>query len=115
MYIFKIYNREMNELTMKDFIGFEWDKGNHDKNWKKHTVSSQECEQAFFNKPFLLYEDAKHSIFEKRWYALGKTDTDRILFIVFTMRNRLIRIISARDASKKERLIYEEAQENTEI
>jgi uncharacterized DUF497 family protein len=99
----------MDDFILKNCLGFEWDKGNRAKNWKKHTVSEWECEQIFFNKPFLLYEDVKHSLLEKRWYALGKTDVNRKLFIVFTMRNRLIRVISARDASKREKLVYEEA------
>jgi len=51
--------------------------------------------------------DKKHSEIETRFYALGHTDLDRKLFIVFTIRNKKIRIISARDMSKKERKIYE--------
>lgn len=105
----------MNESILKNCIGFEWDKGNCSKNWEKHAVTELECEQAFFNRPFLLHEDIKHSMSEERWYALGQTDANRKLFIAFTIRNKLIRIISARDASKKEKLIYEEAQKNTQI
>ena len=100
----------MDKLILKNCLGFEWDKGNRNKNWEKHTVLEWECEQAFFNKPFLLYEDVKHSLSEKRWYAIGKTNADRKLFVVFTIRNRFVRIISARDASRRERLIYEEAE-----
>ena len=43
---------------------------------------------------------------ENRFYALGKTDLKRTLFIVITVRNKLIRVISARDMSRKEREVY---------
>jgi uncharacterized DUF497 family protein len=65
-----------------------------------------ECEQIFFNEPRLLADDRNHSGNEKRWYALGKTDLNRCLFVVFTIRERLMRIISARDMNIKERKIY---------
>lgn len=99
----------MNVMIFKNYFGWEGDKRNQHKNREKHTVSAGECEQVFFNKPFLLYEDVKHSKQEKRWYALGKTDANRKLFISFTIRNKLIRIISTRDANRKEKLIYEDA------
>jgi len=85
---------------------FQWDKGNIDKNWLTHGVSSLECEQIFFNLPLIAYEDTEHSQSEKRYYALGKTDADRFLFIVFTIRKKQIRVISARDMNKKERQVY---------
>lgn len=101
-------------IIMQDYIGFEWDLGNFDKNWDKHKVMPFECEQVFFNEPLLLYNDDKHSVEEDRMYVLGKTTASRKLFIVFTSRNGFIRIISARDMSKKERCIYEE-KENTRL
>ncbi|HEC31116.1 MAG TPA: BrnT family toxin [Deltaproteobacteria bacterium] len=90
--------------------GFEWDEGNKDKNWIKHKVTSSECEQIFFNQSLIINFDEKHSNTEIRFYALGHTDLSRKLFIVFTVRNKKIRIISARDMSKKERKIYEAMQ-----
>ena len=103
----------MEEIVLEDCIGFEWDVGNHAKNVQKHAVSKQECEQVFFNIPLLEYEDAEHSRVERRMYVLGKTDENRKLFIAFTVRNKLIRVISARDMSKKERKIYERTHEGT--
>ncbi len=87
-------------------IGFNWDKGNIDKNWLKHKVSPTECEQIFFNHPLVIQDDVIHSKTEKRFYALGRTDLKRTLFIAFTGRNNLIRVISARDMSRKEREVY---------
>ena len=91
---------------LHDCLGFEWDKGNIDKNWIKHKVSSSDCEQIFFNRPLLIQDDILHSELEERYYALGKTDINRFLFVVFTIRNNFIRIISARDMNKKEREVY---------
>jgi len=88
-------------------VGFEWDKYNSDKNWLKHRVSPAECEQFFFNCPLFVTDDVKHSGKEKRFYALGNTDTGRLLFIVFTIRHDRIRVISARDLNHKERKVYQ--------
>jgi len=101
---------------LEDIEGFLWDKGNFEKNRLKHKVLNSECEQVFFNEPLIVADDLKHSQKEKRWYVLGRTDLNRKLFIVFTIRNKLIRIISARDMTKKERKIYnEEIKKHTEI
>ena len=54
----------------------------------------------------LLGSDQEHSGREERFYALGQTDAGRLLFLVFTVRGSLIRLISARDMSRKERRIY---------
>jgi hypothetical protein len=86
--------------------GFEWDDGNINKNWLKHKVSPAECEQIFFNRPLVIQDDIIHSEAEKRFYALGRTDSKRKLFIAFTVRNKRIRVISARDMSRKEREVY---------
>src|ERR1700730_19135254 len=76
---------------------FEWDAGNAEKNWLRHRISQQESEQVFFNRPLVVAEDDLHSRGELRHYALGRTDADRLLFVVFTLRGERGRIISARD------------------
>lgn len=91
-----------------DCEGFEWDKGNSGKNWIRHQVMKGECEQVFFNEPIIVLNDVTHSLIENRWFLLGKTDTGRLLFIVFTIRGNAIRVISARDMNKKERKNYYE-------
>ena len=92
--------------SMPEFEGFQWSGGNAEKNWEHHGVAPAESEQVFFNRPLLVRDDVKHSSREKRWYALGQSDEGRELFIAFTMRNRLIRVISSRDMSREERRIY---------
>jgi len=87
--------------------GFEWDAYNSDKIRLKHGVSSAECEQVFFNLPLIVDDDIKHSETENRFYVLGQTNSERQLFLVFTIRKDKIRIISARDMNKKEREVYQ--------
>jgi uncharacterized DUF497 family protein len=82
---------------------FEWDHANLEKNWQKHGVAHFECEEIFFNAPLVVAPDDKHSTQETRHYALGKTNRNRHLFVVFTIRGNKVRVISARDMSKKER------------
>ena len=96
-------------------IGFEWNEHNSNKIWNKHNVSPSECEQAFLNIPLMIFDDAEHSFAEKRYYALGFTDGKKYLFIVFTVRNQKIRVISARDMNRKERKEYEFHKEDTKI
>jgi uncharacterized DUF497 family protein len=96
-------------MDLAKVTGFDWDDGSARKN-EKHGVSSAEAEQVFFNDPLLLLEDVRHSSQESRFHALGKTDQERLLHIAFTLRaaGAKIRVISARDMHRKERVIYEQ-------
>ena len=87
--------------------GFQWDEGNSEKNWIAHRVTRAECEQVFFNRPLVVAESHTHSQQERRYYGLGHSDSDRRLFVVFTIRGALVRVISARDMSRRERGVYE--------
>ena len=91
------------------FLGFQWDAGNIDKNLLKHQVHNWECEQIFFNEPLVILDDAEHSLSEKRWAAFGQTDGGRLLTIIFTEREKLLRVISARAMNRKERGLYGKA------
>ncbi len=100
----------MDELELvKRCEGFQWDRGNVEKNFLKHQVSPSESEQIFFNQPLIVTGDPGHSQQEHRLYALGQTDAGRLLFVSFTVRNKLIRVVSARAMSRQERRIYEKA------
>lgn len=94
--------------VLANCTGFEWDDGNSDKNWIQHRVSNSECEEVFFNLPLVVADDRKHAAAEKRYYALGRTDAQRPLFVAFTIRKNLIRVISARDMNDKEIRKYHE-------
>ena len=98
------------ENELERFTGFQWDEGNIDKNLFKHDVENWECEQIFFNEPLIILNDPKHSLSENRWAAFGKTDTDRLLTVIFTRRGKLLRVISARDMNRKERKYYEKPE-----
>lgn len=88
--------------------GFEWDEGNLVKNWEKHGVSASDCEQLFLNEPLVVGPDEEHSDREPRFYSLGQTDAGRRLFVVFTVRGTLIRVISAREMNRREKREYDE-------
>lgn len=98
-------------IDLNTIVGFDWDAGNTRKN-EKHGVTMAEAEQVFFNTPLLLLDDVAHSQSEARFHALGRTDQVRLLHITFTLRHAdtVIRIISARDMHRKERLFYEQSQ-----
>jgi len=97
-------------IDWKQVKGFDWDAGNERKSLEKHAASRFEAEQVFFNHPLLILVDKKHSQIEDRYHALGRTNDARLLHITFTLRsaNTLIRVISARDMHRKERIIYEQ-------
>jgi len=95
-------------IDVSKLADFEWDKGNIDKSYQKHGISIREAEEAFLDKHVFLQEDIKHSEREERFIAISKTSSNKILFSIFTIRNRKIRIISARKANIKERRLYEE-------
>ena len=93
-------------LDFSNIVGFDWDRGNKEKNWEKHQVDFKECEEVFFNRPLIVGKDKAHSTYEKRYYALGRSDEGRLLFLAFTIRNNKIRVISAREQTNKERQKY---------
>jgi uncharacterized DUF497 family protein len=82
------------------------------KNEEKHDVSVGECEQVFFNEPLVILDDYAHAGSETRYAAFGRTDEERVLTIIFTIRGTLLRVISARDMSRKERKFYHEHNED---
>jgi len=92
---------------LADILEFEWDKGNLDKSYQKHGITPAESEEIFLDENLQVIKDIRHSQKETRFIALGKTFLGKILFVVFTLRGRRIRIISARVANKKERRHYE--------
>lgn len=96
---------------LENCAGFDWDDGNAHKNWERHRVAPEEAEDVFFHEPFVVRGDLRHSKSEKRYYALGQTGAGRRLFVVFTVRRKLIRVISARDMNRNETHAYEKYDE----
>ena len=91
--------------------GFDWDEQNAVKNWERHRVTPEEAEDVFFHDPFVMRSDPAHSNREKRYWALGRTARNRRLFVAFTIRGKLIRVISARDMNRREIEDYERYEE----
>lgn len=86
--------------------GFEWDEANI-MHIAKHDVTPEEAEEVFSDKNNVLIEDIKHSLVEKRFIIIGKTQKGRLLYQVFTRRGNKIRVISSRNINRKEVELYE--------
>ena len=93
--------------VLRGIKGFEWDEGNSTRNEAKHGVTNRESEEIFFNKPLLIARSSKGGK-EIHYVALGKTYGSRLLTVVFGVRTKRIRVISARPMSRYERKVYEE-------
>lgn len=93
----------MDIKIFENAFSFDWDKGNQGKNFVKHKVTDEECEEVFFDPYKKVYNDILHSGGETRYLLVGRTKSERLLFVVFTFRRDRLRVISARGLNKKER------------
>ena len=93
-----------------DIEGFQWDQGNSSKSWTRHRVSQTEAEQVFLNRPLVVAGAPSRN--EPRQFAFGQTDGGRLLTVVFTIRGSLLRVISVRPMSRRERRGYGEAPDS---
>ena len=91
-------------------VGFDWDEGNVRKSAEKHGIDAREAEQVFVDRRLLVLADEGHSGTEKRYHAYGRTASGRHLLVSFTLRRNatMIRVISARTMSRRERQRYAE-------
>lgn len=80
---------------------FEWDENKNSENIAKHKVSFEKAQDAFFDVNRIILEDVKHSVSEKRYFCIGKTD-EGILTVRFTIRGKIYEF-SAQDIGVKER------------
>ncbi len=90
---------------------FEWDPKKASGNVKKHGVTFDEASAAFQDPISITISDPAHSKDEERFVLLGCSHRHRLLVVVHTERGEHIRIISARAATKKEKLQYEDSKE----
>jgi len=97
-------------LDLSQVVGFDWDDGNDRKSADKHQVTQREAEEVFLDPRLLIFVDEKHSAEETRYHAFGGTAGGRRLQVSFTIRRNatLIRVISVRPMSRKEKSRYEE-------
>ena len=87
---------------------FEWDNIKAKFNLRKHGISFEEAKTVFYDDFAKIFDDEAHSIMEVRELIFGHSNKNRLLIVSYTERNNNIRIISARNASNKERQLYEE-------
>lgn len=91
--------------------GFDWNEGNREK-CQKHGLSQKEIEYFFQQKEIMVTPDPKHSDDEERYLAIARSQKQKPMFVVFTLRDVngeiLIRPISARYMHEKEAKRYEE-------
>ena len=90
------------------YIEFEWDENKNKLNQKNHRISFEEAKTVFYDENARLIADPDHSVDEERFILLGLSSTLRTLVVVHTYRedDEVIRIISARKATKNESKIY---------
>ena len=93
-------------LSISKIKEFQWDKGNVDKSYQKHEITPNEAEESFLDVKALVLRDVKHSQKEERYALIGRTTGNKLLFVVFTLRGKKTRIISARPANRKEKRKY---------
>jgi uncharacterized DUF497 family protein len=91
-----------------DDVVYEWDPIKAAQNLSKHRVSFAEAATVFEDPFAVTFEDPDHSDREQRSVTLGSSHAGRILFVAHTDREGMIRIISARRATRRESHAYEE-------
>lgn len=91
---------------------FEWDRRKAAANVRKHGVSFDEASTVFDNPLAAVFDDVEHSALEMRELIIGYAVTGRLLIVSFTERDgEILRLISAREATRKEREDYENYQQ----
>ncbi len=93
---------------MIDWMEFEWDPGKAERNQLKHGVSFHEAATVFGDPLALTFHDPDHSQDEDRFLTFGQSSESRLLVVSHTDRENRTRIISARQATGKERRLYED-------
>jgi len=89
-------------------LRFEWDEEKNRENQRKHGVSFAEAQTVFFDENAVEFYDDKHSEWEDRFLLLGISTKLRVLLVCHCLRESgsIIRIISARKATKNENKLY---------
>lgn len=89
-------------------LRFDWDPKKALINHRRHQVTFEEAQTAFDDPFARVRDDPDHSLEEARALLLGYSRRNRLLVVAFTERENMIRLISARRATKTERTTYEE-------
>jgi uncharacterized DUF497 family protein len=89
-------------------LEFEWDPRKANTNIVKHAVSFEEAASVFADPLGRIMHDPRHSAEEERFVLLGVSRAERLVAVMYAERGEVIRIISARRATRRERIEYEE-------
>lgn len=91
-------------------ISFEWDEFKNRQNKKKHGIWFEEAQTVFADDYSRVFYDEEHSEKEDRFLIIGKSRFEKILIVVhcYHKESQLVRLISARKATLRERRVYEE-------
>jgi uncharacterized DUF497 family protein len=87
---------------------FEWDETKDRFNFQKHGIHFDEAKTVFDDENSLTIDDPDHSVEDERYIDIGYSGKRRILVVVYTERQAMIRIISARKATSAEKKVYEQ-------
>ncbi len=89
-------------------LQFEWDENKNALNQRKHQISFEEAKTVFYDDRALVIDDPDHSQDEERFLILGMSSRANLLIVCHCLRasDTIIRIISARKATKKESMYY---------
>jgi uncharacterized protein len=90
-------------------MNFEWDENKAARNLSKHGVSFEEAKTVFDDPLYVDFYDPDHSDEEDRYIIVGESRRGRLLIVSYTERGKTIRLISAREVTRKEREVYEES------
>ncbi len=88
---------------------FDWDKNKAAGNFAKHKVSFEEAATVFGDALSDTFDDPDHSADERRFLIIGHSERDRLLFVSHTDDGETVRIISAREPTRRERKVYEQS------
>ncbi len=89
---------------------FEWDTNKATANLNKHGVSFTEAATVFGDPLSTTFPDPEHSINESRYITIGLSNNGRLIVLAHTDRDSRVRVISAREATRRERRFYEEGR-----
>jgi hypothetical protein len=86
---------------------FEWDPEKAKRNYKNHRVSFEEAATVFYDPLSATFDDPDHSFKEQRLISIGFSSRGRLLVVSYAERGKVLRIISARLATLRERKKHE--------
>ena len=89
-------------------MDFEWDESKAKTNLAKHKVSFEEAKTVFVDPFYVDFYDPDHSADEERYVIIGESQQGRLLVVSYTERQQKTRLISAREATRREKDAYEE-------